>query len=214
MGYEAFLLAGVQRTTLILTLAPVAAVVGAWVGFGESLGARELVGICLVMAGTAFALDIRYDSHAPHGGTGRKGILLAIGSAVFQGLGAVTIRWAYHFEPKMDPLVATTLRVASGAVFLTAICPLFRCNLVDAARTAGRHAWGRLVLGTLAGPFGGMLCYVTALSVTSAGLCSALSSVSPLFVLAIAAARYRRLPTSIALFAAVIAVGGVAILVL
>ena len=214
MGYEAFLLAGVQRTTLISTLAPVAAVIAAWAAFGESLGARELAGICLVMAGTAFALDGRYDSHATDAGTFRKGILLAIGSAVCMGLGAVTVRWAYHYEPGMDPVVATTVRVASAAVFLTAVAPLLGCSLRESSLAAGRHAWSRIVMGTLAGPFGGMLCYVTALSMTPAGLCSALASASPLFVLVLAAVRFRKAPTSVSLLAGVIAVGGVALLML
>ncbi|MDR3710942.1 MAG: DMT family transporter [Capsulimonadaceae bacterium] len=212
MGYEAFLVAGVQRTTLISTLAPVAAVIAAWLGFGETLGVRELAGIALVIAGTAFALDGRYDAKESRAAPDRKGILLAVGSAVCMGLGAVTVRWAYHYEPRLDPVVATTLRVASAAVFLTAISPLLRCNLTHAARTAGGHTWSRIVMGTLAGPFGGMLCYVTALSLISAGLCSALASASPLFVLAIAALRFRKAPTPLALFASVIAVIGVVVL--
>jgi len=214
LGYEAFLLAGVQRTTLILTLAPVAAVITAWVGFGETLGMRELLGIALVMAGTAFSLDNRYDGASATSRPTPKGILLAVGSALCLGLGAVTMRWAYHFEPHVDTVLATTLRVAAGALFLTVISPLLRCNLLTASRTAGAHAWSRIGMGTLAGPFGGMLCYVTALSLTSAGLCSALSSASPLFVLLIAAVRFQTKPTPMSVCAGIVAVGGVAILVI
>ena len=214
MGYEAFLMAGVQRTTLIATLAPVAAVVTAWAAFGETLGARELAGIVLVMAGTAFALNARYESHEPKAPPAPKGILLAIGSAVFMGLGAVTVRWAYHYEPRMDPLVATALRVASGAVFLVAISPFSKNSILNAARTADKSVWTRIGQGTLAGPLGGMLCYVKALSMTPAGLCSALASASPLFVLAIATLRFRKAPTPIALLAGIIAVGGVALLMI
>jgi len=68
--------------------------------------------------------------------------------------------------------------------------------------------------GTAVWPLGGMLCYVTALSMTPAGLCSALASASPLFVLAIAAIRFRKAPTPFALLAGIIAVGGVALLML
>ena len=140
------------------------------------------------------------------------GILLAVGSAIGLGLGAVAARNAFLSGPPLDPILATTLRVVTCALTLWLV-PLFRGRM---RKTFGAlrdpHILSRVALGTLVGPFIGMICYVAALKFTAAGIVSTLSATSPLFILPMIVLRYKAKLTMGTILAAALAVAGIALI--
>lgn len=54
--YEALVIIGPRRSTQILTLAPVAAIIPGWLWLGETLSWKTLIGVALVLAGTSYAV--------------------------------------------------------------------------------------------------------------------------------------------------------------
>lgn len=226
MFFEALVRLGPRRASQAGVIAPVTSVLTAWLALGESLGAVALAGIALVLSASFYAIIAGAGSersgdspHRPPVGRGGEpgrvsvaGILLGVGGAVGAGVGAVLARQAFRTGPPLDPLVATVVRVWASAVMLAApamiggrLTPMLR-------QMRDRHIFTRMLAGTLAGPFAGMLCYVAAFRYIEAGLVSTLAAMSPVFILPMVAVRYRaRIGWDVAA-ATVLAAGGVGLI--
>lgn len=215
LGFESLVVLGPRRTMQVLMLAPVASVVLGWMILGEHLGLRALGGIVLVLAASFYAVLARPANGHVSSEPGRvsvSGVVMAVGAAICVGAGAVTGRQAFRTGPPLDAFVATTVRVG-GCTAMLWLIPLYR--------GAMRHSFvhlrdpfvrGRMTAGVLAGPFGGMLCYVFALKSLEAGLVSTLAALAPLFMLPMVAIRYRtRVGLDVAIATAA-AAGGVALI--
>lgn len=216
--YEALVLLGARRAVKINTLAPVVGVGVGWVALGEALGPTALIGSALVIAAVAYATF----ANTAHPGTtsaepGRMsaaGLLCGLVSAACIGLGSVLGREAYRVTaPRpLDPIVATTVRVACAALLL-AIIAILQGRAGRALRALADPAVrSRLACGTLLGPLVGMIGFVSALKFAPAGLVSTVISTSPLVILPIVAVKYRIRVGFGLVAAAVLAVVGVAMI--
>ena len=214
LAYEAFLVIGVLRTTLIQMIAPIAATIMAWFALGETLTPRVLLGIVIVIVATSFAVFVREEAKGdeePAPKPSPAGLALAFIGAIFIGIGAVAGRQAFASGPGFDPFVATTVRVASAAAFLALVAVARRDAMPSFAALRERPVWTRIGVGVLAGPFFGMIAYVTALTLAPAGLVSALSATSPLFVMPMIAVRTQTRPNPAIVVAGLVSVIGVAL---
>jgi len=218
--YESLVLIGPRRTVQILTLAPATSVALGWSVLDEEFRGRTLLGVILVIVGTSYAvfagrrpdLDENGKGTEP-GGIHALGLLFAFGGAVCTGIGAVTGRKAFQLG-QLDSLAATTVRVWTCAVCMWMV-PLATGRVVTVLKSLrDRTALQRIVLGTLAGAFSGMICYVAALKYAEAGIVSTLVATAPLFIMPMVAFRYRTRITWDVIAAAVVAVLGVALITL
>jgi drug/metabolite transporter (DMT)-like permease len=211
LGFESLVILGPRRTMQVLMLAPVASVLFGWWLLGETLGLRALVGIALVLAASTYAVLARpanAEASREPGRVSLSGVLMAVGAAIFVGAGAVAGRQAFRTGPPLDAFLATTIRVASCAAMLWTVPVCTRAAGRSVVHLRDPHVQGRLALGVLCGPFGGMLTYVFALKHLEAGLVSTLAALSPLFMLPLVAARYRtRLGLGVVLATAAAAAG-------
>ncbi len=193
LGYEAMATLGPRRTSQLGTVAPVAAVLLGWVWLGETFRPVTLLGIAVVLAATSYAVLVRSrqeEGDREPGEVSGWGLFCAVAGAVLMGVGAVTLREAFRLGP-IDLLLATTIRVGGTAAFFWLIAAV-RLDVVRIWRTMGDPpVRSRVLLGTLLGPFAGMICYVSALNFLQAGLVSTLSSISPLVLLPIVYLRYK-----------------------
>jgi drug/metabolite transporter (DMT)-like permease len=194
--YEALVLLGPRRAVKINTLAPVVTLTIGWLALGETLTGWALLGAGLIIAAVIYA------AFAPTAVPGREtrepgsvsavGLLCGLGSAVFIALGSVLMRVAYKTEggERLDPLLATTLRVGASAAILW-IFPLVRgrAGKVIATLKDG-DVRKRLAIGTLLGAFLGMICFISAFKYAPAGLVSTITATSPLVILPLVAWRY------------------------
>lgn len=214
--YESYVRIGPRRATQILSLAPVASVILAWVWLDETLGAPTLVGITLVLLGTSYAVLVNpaaaQDLAADPRHVTFAGVCFAVCGAIGVGVGAVLARRAFQSAPPLDATMATAIRVGTSAAMLW-VLPLVRGGMARSVRHLNdRFVLWRLVPGTLVGPFGGMLCYIFALKYLQAGPVSTLSAMSPLFILPMVAYRYRVRITVPLVAASLLAAAGVALI--
>jgi drug/metabolite transporter (DMT)-like permease len=216
--YEALVLLGPRRAVKMNTLAPVVALLAGWAWQGEPLTGWALVGAALVIGAVVYAT---FANAAPQGEPTREpgrlstaGIACGVGSAVCIALGSVLMREAYKAAPggRLDPILATTLRVNVAALLLW-LWPL--------ATGRGGEMLGhlrepslrkRLFAGTAFGALGGMLCYVTALKYAPAGLVSTIVATSPLVVIPLVAVRYHVRVGAGIVVAGIVAVIGVGLI--
>lgn len=213
--YEAFVTLGPRRSVQLLALGPVFAFLIAWLALGETVVPVALAGAALVLGASAAAVWIErraVPTGAEPGRVTTRGVVCAIGGAALLGVGAVLARRAYLLDPGMDPLMGAAIRVLSASAMLW-IWPLARGDVPRLVRLlADRVALNRILIGTLLGPYLGMLAYVAAFQHLEAGLVLTLVSLSPLVILPAVAWRYRsRIGTEVILAAAA-AVAGVALI--
>jgi drug/metabolite transporter (DMT)-like permease len=210
---------GPRRTTLTITLAPVVPVVIAWIFIGEKLAWPVLAGIALIIGGIAYTAA---NENIPEtDGTGgepgsfsKKNLAVAVGGTFFHGSGAVMARQAFLSAPEIDPVTATAVRVVSSAVIMSCIAACTGHLFKAAGQLRSPAVLLRVALGTLSGPVIGMIFYVSAFKYTAAGIVTTLSGLSPVLILPVIAFRYRVRIRREAVFGAVLAVAGVAIMVL
>lgn len=214
--FEAFVLIGPRRTTQTVVLAPIPAILIGWFYLDETLSLQTLTGIALALAGTFYAVLRRPDVETAHEPMriSPMGLLMAIGGSICVGIGGVAARAAYQEREGLDPVLATTIRVNASAVMLWLV-PIV---LGRAPKLIGHlrdtYVLSRVGLGTLIGPFGGMLTYLWAFKMAKAGPTATLASMSPLFILPILAIRYHtRVPIDV-IVAAIVACTGVAMIFL
>ncbi len=227
--YEAFVTLGPRRSTQVLTLAPLLPVLVGWTVLGEPLSSRALAGVLLVIGGTSYAVTVRTkvsrrraDEAADSGVRGRepgvfsaRGLAFAGSGAACVGLEAIAGRQAFRVAgPALDPVVATAVRVITSAVCVWGIA--LACGRLARVwrHLADRFIVGRVLSATSVGTIIGMLCYITALKHAPAGIVSSLVSTSPLFILPMVAIRYRAPLPAGAVIAAIIAVAGMALVLL
>jgi drug/metabolite transporter (DMT)-like permease len=218
LTFESFVIMGPRRGGQYTIVAPLAAILFAWLWLGETLTMRTLIGTAVAIAGLALVVHVETrpggDDGREPGQTSLRGIVLAVAGSVFIGLGAVLVRYAFKAGRPLDPLMAMTVRVVVSAPLLWSVAALRGAGLPPLRplrETAVRNA---LLLGTLCGPLVGMFCYVLALKLAPAGLVSALSSMSPLFLIFMVAVQYQARPRPGAVFGTLLALAGVAVVFL
>jgi drug/metabolite transporter (DMT)-like permease len=214
--YASLVLLGPRRALQLLTLSPVGSALLAWAMLGETLRPTELAGIGVVLTAIAYAIYVERaaegDLKREPGQVSPRGVICGVLAALFGGAGAVLARQAFTTQPDLNPLAATTVRVGSAAIALWLV-PLFAGGALGVLRTLkDTHVRSRILIGTLAGPITGMLCYVAALKYAKAGTVSTLSSMSPIMVIPLVAWRYKTRVRKRVILAAVVAVAGVALI--
>lgn len=195
--YEALVLLGPRRAVKVNTLAPVVSLVAGWAFQGEALTGWALLGAGLVIGAVVYATFANVD--AAHGKENREpgrmtpaGVACGVGSAVCIALGSVLMREAYKAAPggQLDSILATTIRVSVAAAMLWC-WPVVRGRAGEMIRLVkDGSVRRRLAVGTFFGALAGMVCYVSALKYSPAGLVSTIVATSPLVVIPLVAVRY------------------------
>jgi drug/metabolite transporter (DMT)-like permease len=214
--YDAFVRLGPRRGVQLLALGPVFSFFLAWAWLHETVNPIAFAGAALVLAasGVAIWIERRAGAGTEPGEMTMRGLASALGGAALLGFGAVLARQAWKLDPAMDPIGAATVRVGAATVMLWVI-PLFGGpgafrRLI--APMADKPLLIRIGIGTLFGPYLGMLTYVAAFRYLEAGLVSSLVALSPLVILPLAVYRHRARVGPATVAAALAAVAGVALI--
>lgn len=215
LAYTAFVELGPRRAVQLMALAPLWAFLLAWGFLGEAVAPVRIAGAALVLSASALAVWIERRTHVGSTEPGRvtaRGVASAIGAAFLLGVGATLTRLGYRADPTMHPFVVATLRVGSATALLWLV-PFVRGGYGPVFRSlADRPGMLRVAIGTLFGPYLGMLTFVGGLKYIEAGLATTLVSLSPLFIIPISAVRHRARIGLPAVAAALLAVAGVALI--
>jgi drug/metabolite transporter (DMT)-like permease len=214
--FRGLVLIGPRLGMLILSLGPfLAAGIAYFTPLRERLGAWAGVGIALSVAGVAWVVAERRGRHAWRGEPGghaaglawcAAGMALMQVSFVLQKLGLA--------GGTIHPFSVALVRVVAGAaVILPAVAAMGRLRRTAAA-CLDRRAMAVILPGTLVGPVLGIWMAAVAVAGTETAVAVALIGTSPVLMIPIAYFGYRERPTARTLAGTVLAVAGVAVLIL
>ncbi|HNW52127.1 MAG TPA: DMT family transporter [Prolixibacteraceae bacterium] len=192
---------------LVMTLAPPIAAVLGWIMISEPFSLMNGLGMVLVLGGVALVVlkrdtengekKLRYPL---------KGILLAFGGAVGQGVGSVFSKIGMG---DYDPFASSQIRVITGVIgFAIMISFMGQWKNIRPGLT-DRKVSTALLIGSFFGPFLGVSLGMVAFKHTSLGVASTLMATVPVFILLPSHLLFKERLTINEVIGAMVAVGGI-----
>jgi drug/metabolite transporter (DMT)-like permease len=216
--FQAFVVIGARISMLIMAVAPPITAFFSWWWLGEVMSLMNLVGMVVTLTGISIVI-LKREKKEDNSGKLRKlttsyslkGILLAFGGAVGQGVGLVLSKKGMG---DYDAIAASQIRVITGMVgFAIIVAIIGRNNRYQMTRYAiqNRSAMKRISLGSVFGPFLGVSFSLLAIQNTQAGIAATIMSIVPVLIIAPAIFLFHEKVNWKEILGAVIAVVGVAI---
>jgi drug/metabolite transporter (DMT)-like permease len=212
--FQAFVLIGPRRSTLLMSLVPIISTTIAWLFLGETLSSVEMLAVGLTVGGIAWVVLERGGSHNNQAEMPRYwlGVLAGIGGALGQALGLVLSKKGMVGD--FAPLSATLMRMLVAAVVIWSYA-LLRGRAGHTLRAlTDRRASLTILGGALTGPFIGVWLSLVAVHLTRVGIASTLMALPPIFMLLPSVWIFRERVGPRAVVGTLVAIGGVAMIFL
>lgn len=211
--FKAFLLIGPRLSLLITSLTPPIAATLSWVCIGDELALWHWIAMAVTLAGVAWVVSEQPNGDVhPHTHRDRtKGIILALVAAAAQAIGLVLSKQGVG---ECDPMAATLicmLGALSGFVVLVTFRRRWPATL---AATRHYRTMAILVVGVVIGPILGVACNLIALGNAPAGVVATIIATMPVLIFPFSIALHHEKASLRAIVGAILAVVGVAMLVL
>jgi drug/metabolite transporter (DMT)-like permease len=171
-----------KLSMLIMSLAPPVAAMAGAVILHEKLTWLNGLGMVLVLSGIAIVILKRPESETNKSRLNYpvKGLLLALGGAVGQGIGAVFSKLGMG---SYDPFASSQIRVITGILGFIVIISIAKEWKSITVSLKNNNAMLPLFIGSFFGPFLGVSLSLLAFQHTSVGIASTLIATVPLFIL-------------------------------
>lgn len=209
---KALMLLGPRLTLLFQTFSPPFAALISKCFVREGLTSRQWLAMAVTLAGVIWVVLERADS--PHSNSRRAaafGMLLAVLAALGQAAGLVLSRRGIG---QYDAAAATFIRIIPALVGFVVLLTLVRAWPAVVAATRDRRSMLILTLGSLVGPFLGVILSMIAVRHCHAGVAATILSTMPVLILPMVIFVYGERVSLRAAVGAVISVAGVALLVM
>lgn len=228
--FEAFMILGPRRVSLLGAVAPIVVAVLSLPLLGETMSFVGVAGMGLTLGGVAWVVAER-SGDGEITGSAVRGVVMGVLAAVGQGLGALLAKaglgnavpgtllgdLADSGAPaqSVSPLLGTLFRMLAGCGGML-LWTMLRGRGGEVARGAGdRRALTLLVGGAICGPFVGVWLSLTAFKYTrETAVAQTIMAISPVLVIVIARAVHGDRPSPRTWIGSVTAVLGVAMLAL
>jgi drug/metabolite transporter (DMT)-like permease len=217
--FAAFVIIGPRRSVLIMSLSPIFAALGAYVILGEILSPLIITGIAITLFGVIVVI-LEKEENSDEQPILKKlkawGVFLAFIGAIGQGIGIVFAKKGMWLDPNimMSPLSVALVRMIMGALFIwTCIVVMRRLPEVHKA-LKNKKGMGQTAAGAFIGPFLGVTLSMVAVAYTQAGIAQTLMSLMPVFIIPAIWVLYKQKTSWRGVLGAIVAVIGVAILLL
>lgn len=216
--FRGLVLIGPRLGMLIMSLAPfLSALLAYFTPLREALGPWALAGIVLTVGGVAWVVAEprgrqSWQARPEHF---RQGVLLSLAAAALIAGGMVLAKMGMRAGGGVRPFPAALVRVVAGAGVTWLVVPFL--GRLGATARAVRHGRAMAILagGTIVGPVMGIwLCMEAIRRTAETGVAVALMGTSPIVMIPLAFVAYRERPTLRALAGTLVAVAGVAVLML
>ena len=183
MMYKSYLFIGPRKTILIISTSPIFSAIIAWIFLGEKLGLMQVAGILITVAGVLWVVsrqpETRRDSESQ--GIYLRGVLISVGAALAMAVSLVLAKTG--MRQQVTVLSVTVIRMLSAAVFFW-FFSAFRGQVTVAMHALiKRETSVKLLVGSLIGPFAGVLLSMTAIHFAPVGVASALMATSPVLLI-------------------------------
>jgi drug/metabolite transporter (DMT)-like permease len=213
MLFEAFVIVGPRVSMLLMSLVPIMSAFLAWVFLHESLNVIEISAVVITVCGILWVVaDKQKQSATVKGKKLALGIALGIGGALGQTFGLVLSKKG--LEGGFPALTGNLIRVLCAVLILWLITTLsgkFR-GAVNSFKD------GKAVLalsgGSFFGPFVGVWFSLISIKYARLGIATTIMSLTPIFLIPISRIVFREKVTLGAVLGTVIAIAGVAVLLL
>ena len=211
-SFKALLLIGPRVTVLFQSLVPPLAALIAWQFLGETLTVRHWAAMAVTLSGITWVILERRPAGAAPAPRGHlaAGLLLALLGAMTHAVAMVLSRQGMlgHY----DAVAATFIRVIGALPGYVILFTVLRHWPAAAAGLRHTRAMGIVVLGSVVGPFLGVIAYMVALENCRAGVVATILATMPVLVLPFAILLFREKVSFRAAAGAVISVLGVALM--
>ena len=210
---------GARRVLLLFTINPVIMVVIAWGFMGEPLVWQQVLGIALTVGGVAWVIAER-NTKKSDGHVDLLGIIFGVGAASCQAAGVLISRYVFE-QGEMTEAASAWLRLGAGSLLLVLFLPVDKL-LKDPGGQAHHHPKDpskkqtriMFMVALMLGTVGGIWLMQTAVKhADRVGVAGTLLSISPLFVLPIAAVLGEHISKR-AVLGALVTVAGISMLLL
>ncbi len=178
--FESFVLLGARVTTLIMTLTPVVTTISAWIILGEMLSLQELLATFMTVGGILLVMYYKGRNIKEDKRINIKGIICAIGGVLGQSLGMVFSKIGLE---GYDPIAGTEIRILIAMLAFIVLITIKKqwSEVIEGLKDKKAFAW--IGLGSVFGPFIGVVAMLIALKYSEAGIVSTISSTSPVLVI-------------------------------
>jgi len=214
--FLAFQRIGARMTMLVMSLAPAVAAGLAYIILGENLSALGVAGILLTILGICVVILERkeFDDDSAKVTISPVAILLALLAAIGQGSGLVCAKMAFR-EGHVNGFAATLVRIIASLIVLVPFT-VIAGKLKEPVTTfrSDTKAFYYTVLGSIFGPFLGVVGSLIAIQYTKIGIAATLMATTPLLMLPLVHLIHKEHIGWQAYVGAFIAVAGVAVLFL
>ncbi len=218
--FYSYTLITARFSQLFMTLAPPFAAFFGFLMLNERMGSLGFLGMAITLTGIAISVLKRNKEKGIHLHLPMRGILMAIGGALGQGLGIVLSKKGMQsYESSMAgqeffltyiPLAATEIRIITGIIGFSLI--IFLSGRKQQLRSAVKNKKGMLASfgGAFFGPFIGVTLSLLAVQHTNTGIASTIMATVPILILVPHAIIHKKFPAAIEIIGAILCVVGVA----
>lgn len=212
--FRAFKENGARVSMLVMSLVPAMSALLALIALGESLPFVAVAGMAVTLAGIVLVVLERARHPATQQSVTASGYIYALLGALGQAVALIFAKAAFNEAP-IHGFVATFVRILVSVVLLTPAMVLLRRypNPVRVFRNDLTAFW-HTVGGSVAGPFLGITFSLIAIAHTEVGVAATIMAMPPVLMLPLVRIVYRERLGWKAIAGAVVAVAGVAILML
>ncbi len=213
MLFEAFVIMGPRLSMLMMSLAPIMSAILAWIFLREPLNGLEIAAIVITVSGICWVVaDKRNDGTSIKGKKLAIGLLCGIGGALGQTVGLVLSKKG--LEGGFPALSGNLIRVICAVLILWLITALSGRIKTTLKSYRDGKAFLALSAGSFFGPFVGVWLSLVSIKYARLGIATTLMSMTPIFLIPITRIVFGERVTKGAVFGTIIAVAGVAILLL
>ena len=210
--FRAFVLIGPRLAMLVMSVVPILTTLMGWLLLGEYMGLVSVLGMVLTVGGVGWAVMERRPTEANgRAGLSALGVMLALGAATGQAVGLILSK---HGMQGYDAFASTQIRATAGLAGFIFILSVVKAwpRFFAAFRNSG--GLGFSALGAVFGPFLGVSLAMAAVKYTQAGIAATIMAIMPVLIIPFVILIYRERVSPRAVFGAVLAVAGVALLFL
>jgi drug/metabolite transporter (DMT)-like permease len=221
LGYfGALMIIGPRRGTLLMAINPIFSSVLGYFVLGEVLTVWAITGIAVTLTGVTLVIFEReLNGTEPAIAPGRKalGVFAGVVGSVGQGVGLVLSKYGMinaATDGALNPLSATLMRMMAAIVFFFIAVVLMRKLTEVRGALSNKEGMKATLAGTVIGPFLGVWTFMVAVTYADAGVAATLGSLMPVFIIPVVYVLYREKTSWRGVLGAVVAIAGVAILML
>lgn len=178
--FEAFVLVGARISMLIMSLAPALTALLAYIILGETLNLQSLFGLIIVLIGVIIVIFQKKEGEGIKLKHSKFGVFCALMGVVGQSAGNILSKIGVSVY---DPISSTQIRVLTAMIAFVIYVSLIKKWPVVINALKDKSSLKGIFIGSIWGPFLGVLTAILAFKYTKAGIASTILSINPVLII-------------------------------